>query len=366
MDAAERRVDRDELLGRTDLAELLDALTTGTGCGRRRTWRCPERDHPDAHPSVTVRTDARGVERWKCWSGGHGGTAIDAVVAARGLRVGDAMRWLAENFAHLEPVPRLPAPPARPVGEPAPEVVEYVERCAKLLWSGSGRPIREWLNARGYTDDVLAVNKVGADPGRRFLPRPRGFPGGWPAAVYPALDVEERVAYFQARYLNPPDGRGKYDNPSRRWASNPRLGWTRPPDATRRRPSDSLVVVEGIADALAANSLGFEAVGVLGAGALDDAGVGSIAQRSTSRQIVICFDPDDSGDRGAASISERIQRLRTMKVEIVRPPDGLDLTTWATTEPKQAAISLVPGAQFTAILARPAATHPALEISRSL
>ena len=26
--------------------------------------------------------DRNGVERWKCWSGGHGGTAVDAVDAA--------------------------------------------------------------------------------------------------------------------------------------------------------------------------------------------------------------------------------------------------------------------------------------------
>ena len=36
-----------------------------------RAWRCPSIDHDDVHPSVTVRIDRRGIERWKCWSGGQ-------------------------------------------------------------------------------------------------------------------------------------------------------------------------------------------------------------------------------------------------------------------------------------------------------
>lgn len=81
----------------------------------------------------------------------------------------------------------------------SPEVVEYVDRCAKLLWTGSGRQVREWLNARGYSDDVLALNRVGADPGRRYLPGPKGFPGGGPAAVYPTLDPSGTITYFLNR-----------------------------------------------------------------------------------------------------------------------------------------------------------------------
>ena len=86
MSDGDHPIDRDELLARTDLAQVLDALTTGHGDGHRRTWNCPEPDHPDVHPSVTIHTDRHGVQRWRCWSGGHGGTAIDAVIAARRMR----------------------------------------------------------------------------------------------------------------------------------------------------------------------------------------------------------------------------------------------------------------------------------------
>ena len=234
---AAHRIDRDDLLARVDLVAVLDALSPGDGHGSRRQWRCPSPTHDDNHPSVKVSTDSSGTQRWRCWSGGEGGTAIDAVMEARSMSVGDAIRWLNDNYAHLEVLPRRPAPEPRPIGRPAAEAVEYAQRCEKLLWSGTGRCVRDWLNDRGLGDDVLHVNRVGADPGRRFLPRVKGLPGGWPAAVFPALDRSGAIAYFQARFLQPPDGRDKYDNPSRKWASNPRVAWTRTPttvDSPRR------------------------------------------------------------------------------------------------------------------------------------
>ena len=75
---------------------------------------------------------------------------------------------------------------------------------------------------------MLRANAVGADPGRRCLPRPKGLPGGWPAVVYPSLTPTGELTYLQARYLDPPANRSKYDNPSARLAANPRLAWTRP------------------------------------------------------------------------------------------------------------------------------------------
>jgi DNA primase len=325
------RIDRDDLLARINLTDVLDALTPGEGNGRRRAWRCPEPDHPDEHPSVKVSTDRRGVERWRCWSAGHGGTAIDAVVAARNMSVGDAIGWLNDNYAHLEPLQRPPRPEPRPVGRPAPEVVEYVERCEKLLWSGSGRHIREWLNARGLGDDVLAANRVGADPGRRYLPRPKGLPAGWPAAVYPALDPSGAVAYFQARLIDPPEGRCKYDNPANRWASNPRVAWTQPiPD--RVQVSDCVVVTEGIADALVSAQAGYRTVGVLGSTYPDLRVADQISKGATevrAQRVVVCFDADEAGRRGSARLVDLLNASGIDNVVELAPPAGLDLSEWA-------------------------------------
>jgi DNA primase len=329
---AAHRIDRDNLLARVDLVAVLDALSPGDGHGSRRQWRCPSPTHDDNHPSVKVSTDSSGTQRWRCWSGGEGGTAIDAVMEAKSMSVGDAIRWLNDNYAHLEVLPRRPAPEPRPIGRPAAEAVEYAQRCEKLLWSRSGRPVRDWLNDRGLGDDVLRANRVGADPGRRILPRVKGLPGGWPAAVFPALDRSGTIAYFQARFLQPPDGRGKYDNPSRKWASNPRVAWTQTP--TTVSPHDGLLIVtEGIPDALIAAQAGFSAVAVLGSMYPDARVADAVASYAQAHavDVAVCFDcdPSESGAKGASRLVELLGDRSVRSVVNVVPPDGMDLSDWA-------------------------------------
>jgi hypothetical protein len=135
------RIDRDELLARIDLEALLDSLVGPADRSHR--WHCPDRTHPDLHPSVTVRIGGDGVQRWRCWSGGHGGTAIDAVTAAHAMTTGNAIRWLADHHANLPVLLRPAPPPLPPVGRPSPEVAADVERAATLLWTPAGRPQRE-------------------------------------------------------------------------------------------------------------------------------------------------------------------------------------------------------------------------------
>ncbi len=329
------RIDRDEVLVRVDLEVLLDTLS-GAADGRRR-WHCPERAHPDVHPSVSVRIGPDGLQRWRCWSGGHGGTAIDAVIAAHGGDARSALAWLAEHHTNLLVIERPPPPPLAPPGCPAAEVGLFVERAARLLWTPAGAPQRAWLRGRGLGEAVLRANLVGADPGRRILPRPHGLPRGWPAVVYPSLDPAGRVVYLQARYLEPPPGRGKYDNPSAQLAANPRLTWTRPVGARRRQ--GLLVVCEGAADALVAAQAGLRAVGILGATYPDHRLADTLlaAQRADpalrDARVVICFDADDPGRRGAAQLTSLLNP-RGVSPVVVEPPDGLDLTGWAAEAPR--------------------------------
>ena len=329
---ARHRIDRDELLARVDLRALLDALSGEAG--ERGRWHCPDRDHPDTHPSVTVSVDAAGVQRWRCWSGDHRGTAIDAVVAAQGVGVGDAMRWLADHYGAWPIVERPPAPPAAPVGAPGAAVVDYVQRAERLLWTPAGASQREWLAGRGLDEVVLRLNRVGADPGRRFLPRPKGMPGGWPAVVYPALSPGGTITYAQARYLKPPDGRDKYDNPARSHATNPRVAWLHPTDPPR---PGLLVVTEGVADGLIAAQAGFATVGVLGSQYPDDRVVDAITEttqrspRLAGSTVLVCFDADPSGRAGADRLCALLG-ARGVPHQPVSPPDGMDLTAWAAAE----------------------------------
>ena len=181
-------------------------------------------------------------------------------------------------------------------------------------------------------EEVLRRNRVGADPGRRFLPRPKGMPGGWPAVVYPALSPGGTVTYVQARYLQAA-GRSRQVRQS---GSQPRH---QPPGgvaAPRRssRAAGVLVVTEGVADGLVAAQAGFPTVGVLGSQYPDRRVVDSITttmERSpalAAATVVVCFDGDPSGRAGAERLCGLLAE-RGIPQRQLSPPDGHDLTDWA-------------------------------------
>jgi len=232
----------------------------------------------------------------------------------------------------LPPVTRRPRTTA-PIDAPLdPAVVRYVGACEKILWSHTGAPVRDWLHQRGFNDDLLRANHVGADPGRTMLPRLRGLPHGHSiAATFPALGPAGDIAYVQARYLNPV-GSDKYDNPAGRLGANPRLAWTQTPDG--HTAPGLLLVTEGIPDALTAAAAGYASVGVLGSQAPDTRVAGVLARHShdTGRALVAIVDADPAGRAWGERLGEMLGE-RDVSLSVVEPPVGLDLNAWATITP---------------------------------
>lgn len=324
------RVDRDDVLARTDLPALLDSLSgpaSRAGPGAR--WHCPDPAHPDEHPSVSVFTDHRGVQRWRCWSGGHGGTAIDALVVARSMSVGEALEQLASQAGGWVALPvRLSSVSRRPVSL-SPAVVGYVEACEKILRTRAGRPVLDWLTeVRGLDPHVLRLNRVGADPGPELLRREFGLPRGGVGAVFPALDEQGAVAYCQTRYLDPGEGRSKYDNPAARLGDNPRVGIVRPAKLAAEGP---LYVCEGFPDAYVAAAAGFDAVAVLGATYRAEHIARQVTSLVNGRSVVVAFDNDPAGNLGADRLSELLLSHRVI-AERARLPEGCDLNALALRE----------------------------------
>ena len=325
-------IDRDDLLRRTDLAALLDELSPApaTRLGSNARWRCIDAGHDDQHPSITMFVDRRGVQRWKCWSGGHGGTAIDALLVARGGTIAEALAELehragsAPEIARSWPLPsRIPTPGESRM-EPDAALLEYVAACERILWQPAGRKVLDYLlNERGLAPEALKANHVGADPGPTALRRAAGLPRGGAAAVLPALDLDGNVTYVQARYLEPVDGRPKYDNPAGRLAANPRLGWVNPATLFDRR---HLVVCEGAVDALSIAGRGVPAVAVLGATYVDERVARDVARGAAGRQVMLAFDGDPAGRSASATLAAALTSAGYPN-RVLPLPDGCDVNT---------------------------------------
>jgi len=324
------RWDRDELLARTDLGALLDEISgPPTRQGHAARWRCPAADHDDVHPSVSVYVDRRGVERWRCWSGGHGGTAIDAVAVSMRVGVKEAVEDLARRTG-LQPgeverarFVRKPRQPSEPVPL-SPDLVRYVEACASILWKPTGRPVLDYLvHERGLDPEVLRLNRVGADPGPKLLRRARGLPHGGVGAVFPVLARTGEVTYCQTRYVSPAEGRSKYDNPAGRLGQNPRVAWVRPTGS----PRTPVLVCEGLPDAYAASAIGYDAVALLGVVHATDSVAARLVADIGERPAIVALDGDAAGRDAAKKLCSLLVSRGTMVVDFLLPP-GSDLNSW--------------------------------------
>lgn len=332
--APQPRWNIDDVLARTDLAHLLDEYTTpALRSPRGRRWHCPDPHHDDHRPSVTMRTDHRGHERWRCWSGDHRGDAIDLVMVARGVDRRDAIEILADR-AGLSPNQPLPPPlPRRPAPRPSvvpldPLVVQYAQACERILHTRGGEPVRRWLDNRGIGPDVARANHLGADPGRQRLFRRKGLPyGASIAATFPALDQAGNIRYVQARYLDPAEGADKYDNPSRKLGSNPRISWTRPVGDPR---PGLLIVTEGIPDALTAAQAGYTTAAILGSQNPDTTVASRLATRAErdNLHIVAITDTDPAGQLWGQHLGDLLAE-HDHTPTLVQPPVGNDLNDWA-------------------------------------
>ena len=136
---------------------------------------------------------------------------------------------------------------------------------------------------------------------------------------------------MQARYLQPEVVGRKYDNPSAALAPHPRLAF---PVTPIDRDVASVLVCEGLPDALTATQAGFPAVALLGAHTPDESVAARIASFAANRDLgvtLIC-DPDPAGRHVAEVLGPLLTRAG-VEPAIVTPPDALDLNAWALRDP---------------------------------
>ncbi len=300
-----RHLDRDDLLAAINLAALATELCGPPhGQGRNARWHCPNPNHPDAHPSMTIFRGYRSP-RWHCHACGAGGTAIDLYATATGATIGDTIRHLAQQAGLERDGSSVAAPSARNSGaapirtpERAPRgpdaaIELYVTAAQQLLWSPQGQGAREYLRRRRLLDpDLLQLNRVGYDPGPRDLARATGLPHRGSGIVLPVLDERDRAIYCVTRYFDPTTAGLRYDNVSSQRAINPKVAFLRNP--VDRHP-DVVVVTEGIIDGLTVARHGYRAISVLGAASAAVGCAERIIEGETARHIVLALDGDSAG-----------------------------------------------------------------------
>lgn len=314
----------EEILGRTDIVELVGRTVTLRRAGRSYTGLCPF--HTEKTPSFHVLPH-KGI--YHCFGCGEGGDAVSWLRKTRGMSFMEAVKELAQPLG-ITIEERELAPEERQRLQRKTDLYGLCDAAAgvfhtTLLTSAEGETGRAYLARRGISLDTATRFRLGFAPDgwtrladqlhRMGFPLERAIESGLVKRadsgrvfdtfrnrlVFPILDDRDRPIAFGGRLL---DGEGpKYLNTSESSIYSKSkvlygLSWARGP-AQRR---DRIILVEGYFDAVSLWQAGFgEAVATCGT-ALTAEHM-KVVQRIT-RKVVALFDTDEAGVRAAAKSME--------------------------------------------------------------
>ena len=337
-----------EVRSRANLLEIISEFVVLKRAGKEHKGLCPF--HSEKSPSFHVNQE-KGI--FKCFGCGEGGDVFAFVQKVKGLEFLDAVRDLAHRF-HV------------PLVESEADKEKYDKRTAILLLyqqaaeyyrrllndSEVGRPAREYLLHRGISEEIIARFKLGYAPNvwdglLRYLSSVNKVRGQTleeaglvrrrpdSSSYYdlfrnrlmiPIADADGRVIAFGGRAMA--DSEVKYINSpeSPIYTKGQHLfGFHLAKEAIKAK--DSVIVVEGYFDAIAAHQYGFnQTVATLGT-ALTDRQAKLLVRYTESKRVYLSFDTDPAGERAMERGVETLNQIAEgigIELRVIRVPGGKD------------------------------------------
>lgn len=304
----------------TDLVALVSETVALRRVGRRWVGLCPF--HDERSPSFSVNPEL-GV--YYCFGCHARGDAITFVREVQGLDFTEAVEQLARR-AGLRIEHEAAGEPRASTRREALTVLEaQTTWYADQLAGPAGERAREYLAARGISEDQIAKFRIGYAPPSRAASlaelgasaaialevgiRVRGQDGSLhdPMSgriVFPIREVAGQVIAFGGRVVPPArDGVPKYRNTQDTAYYHKRqvlynLDRARSTFLRERRA----LVCEGYTDVIALDAAGVAAVATCGTALTDDH---LRILRRFAPQVVVLFDGDDAGQRAAEQVAPR-------------------------------------------------------------
>ena len=231
--------------------------------------------------SLSVRVTGAKAGVWKDFASGEGGDLIDLWMACRGQSMSEALK---DIKAYLGVRDESPRPPERVYTRPE------KPRCHKP----KGR-VAEWLQGRGLTPPTLEAFRI-AEQVR----------GEKVYAVFPFLD--EAGELINVKYRNPDE---KKDMRQEAGAAPCLFGWHLIEPKAR-----TVAITEGEIDAMTLHQMRIPALSV-NQGAGNHQWIETDWERlERFSDILVCFDNDEPGEKGAREVIKRLGIERCRRVRI--------------------------------------------------
>lgn len=274
---------------------------------------CPA--HEDKSPSLSVKLADDGKVLLNC----HAGCTSNEVVDAMGIGFGDLfpddLSSGDGSYDKAPPVPKTNGQKEKPKGVPREKVLEWREALLEPTKGAARAALKYLTEKRGLKKKVLRAQGTGIR-----------FDKGLPWIVFPLATAGDKVTLRKERAFDPSemdwkrDGGGKPFIRTKPAGVGSRIYFF--DDNSARQP---LLLCEGETDTIAARSAGYTACfGSAGAGTFKDEWAEEIASRpSASKGVVICYDGDDAGRKGAQAAAEVLHKAGAA-VRIAQLPEGAD------------------------------------------
>ncbi|VTU34223.1 toprim domain-containing protein [Variovorax sp. RA8] len=229
--------------------------------------------------SVCIRGHKAGV--WSDFASGEGGDLLDLWMACRGLGIVDAMKEVKQYLGIRDDFPKPPEKTyRRPVSPGVP--------------AAKGRAL-EWLRGRGLTDETIRAFKVAEQ-----------VQHGKIYAVFPFIDQHGELINIKYRNIDE-----KKDMRQEAGAAPCLFGWHLI-DAKAR----VVTITEGEIDAMTLHQMRIPTLSV-------NQGAGNHQWLETDwdklerfDEILVCFDNDEAGDKGAKEVIQRLGVERCRRVRL--------------------------------------------------
>lgn len=249
----------------------------------------------EAGGSLSVRLTGAKAGVWRDFATNEGGDLLDLWAAVKGQSIGEA---LADAKSYLGIRDTMPEKPARSYAVPAKPKTALPTRTL------------DWLTSRGLAAATIDAFKV------REVQR-----NGHPWALFPYL---RDGVYVNGKYRNPDDKKGMQQEKD---AEPCLFGWHLIDPKAR-----TVAIAEGEIDAMTLHQVGLPALSV-NAGAGNHQWIENDWQRlERFSEILVCFDNDEAGDKGAREVMQRLGLERCKRMRVGAKDANEWLTAGATPE----------------------------------
>ena len=232
----------------------------------------------EAGQSMSVRLSGVKAGIWSDFATGETGDILDLWASVRGLSIAEAINEAQAYMGVRESMPDR-------------EEKSY-KRPSKPKCQTPKSEVKAWLNSRGLTDETISAFKIGEQ-----------LVNGKSYAVFPYLRDGELV---NAKYRNPSE---KKDMRQEGGAEPCLFGWHLIEPKCR-----VIAICEGEIDAMSLHQCGIPALSV-NAGAGNHQWIENDWVRlDRFSEILVCFDDDEAGKKGAAEVIKRLGNDRCKSV----------------------------------------------------